>query len=97
MSEKGTKKKTESDKEAGKKKGPGKPDGTGPYAGTSECQKAEKEISDSKEAKNPENVVNTDILATVNYDGIEFNDTMNAMDKIDLSQEEQDRLSQLFK
>lgn len=34
-------------KEAGSKKGPGKPDGTGPYGGTSECQMADEKDKDS--------------------------------------------------
>jgi len=60
-------------------------------------KKKEKVPEEGKEAKNPDEVVDTDMLATINYDGVEFNDTMTAMDEIDLSQEEQDRLGQLFK
>lgn len=61
-----------------------------------DIEEGHKGSKEEKEAKDPEAVVDTDMLATVDYDGVEFQDTMTAMDEIDLSQDEQDRLGQLF-
>lgn len=42
-------KKTPLKKEAGSKKGPGKPDGTGPWSGTEKCPKSDKDAQDEEE------------------------------------------------
>lgn len=64
-------------KEAGKIKGPGNPDGTGPYSGTEECplsdkDEKKKEASEEKEAKGKAKMVKCprckrDVLATTGY------------------------------
>jgi len=114
-------------KKAGKKKGPGVPDGTGPLSGTPECkmneEKKEKEAkADPKKEEAPADpkkeeapaeepvaakkaedekeaeTVDTDILATMEVDGIQLTAGLTTMDDIgDLSDEEQSRLGQLFR
>lgn len=109
-------------KEAGKKKGPGIPDATGPYGGTDKCQMSEKKkesddesekdaaeeekkesIEEKESAKEEEKeaeedkVVDTDILATIEFDGIELTNPMAITEVGEMSNEEKQRLSQLFR
>jgi hypothetical protein len=93
------------EKEAGKKKGPGIPDGTGPMSDTPQCPMSEKKKAAEepkieekpKEAvtDNPPTVVNTDVLASLNYAGIEMEAAI--MDEAgDMSDLEKANLAKLF-
>ena len=102
--------KEESEKNAGKIKGPGKPDGTGPYGGTEECQMKEEKESAKKEEKEEkevakeekeekeaeEKIVNTDVLSSIVFDGIEMENPMAVADLPEMSDQEKSNLSQLF-
>jgi hypothetical protein len=105
-----------SKKEAGKIKGPGIPDGTGPMSGTSKCPlnpgKEEKEETSKKKAEKikeevpaivppepgtKEAVVDTDILASVTFAGIEVPTGIMSMDDVgEMSDQEKANLAQLF-
>jgi predicted RNA-binding Zn-ribbon protein involved in translation (DUF1610 family) len=112
----------EKDVKAGKEKGPGIPDGTGPMSGTPECPKTEKKEEEPKaasvekpkeaakpveEEKKPEEetskaaapakVVNTDILASINFAGIEMESGVMSMDDVgEMSETEKANLAKLF-
>lgn len=84
----------EENKEAGKVKGPGVPDGTGPYSETPQCQMKKEEPKEavSEEVANP---VDTDVLASINFAGIDV--PMSSIDEIgELSIEEKNNLAKLF-
>ena len=99
--------KEEEEKTAGKIKGPGKPDGTGPLSGTPACpmtkekeeekkkESAKKEETTSEpEKKADDNVVDTTVL---DYDGIEMETGILSADDLGgLTEEEEKRLGQLF-
>jgi len=98
-------------KEAGDKKGPGVPDkdGKGPLSGTPACPKTEveekeaaapvveKEEEEEKEEEKEATKVDTDLLKSSAFGDIEMEAGLVTMDDIgDLSETEQNRLSQLF-
>jgi predicted RNA-binding Zn-ribbon protein involved in translation (DUF1610 family) len=115
-------KKEEEKKEAGKIKGPGVPDGTGPMSGTPACPLSEKKEEKKEEAPvqakveekpapvvkevpvvippepgTKEAVVDTDILASVTFAGIEVPTGIMSMDDVgEMSDQEKANLAQLF-
>jgi predicted RNA-binding Zn-ribbon protein involved in translation (DUF1610 family) len=93
--------------EAGKKKGPGVPDGTGPMSETPQCPMSEKKeasvvaVEEKKEepkeavTDKATTVVNTDVLATLNFAGIEMEAAI--MDEAgEMSEQEKANLAKLF-
>jgi hypothetical protein len=92
--------------EAGKIKGPGKPDGTGPMSETPACPMTKKEdVKAAEEEKKEEpkeavtekatSTVNTDVLASLNFAGIEMEAA--TMDEVgEMSEQEKANLAKLF-
>ena len=91
-------------KEAGKKKGPGIPDGTGPMSGTPQCPLSSKKKEDPKveevvppEPGTKEAVVDTAMLASVTFAGIEVPTGIMSMDDVgEMSEQEKANLAKLF-
>lgn len=87
------------EKEAAKKKGPGghTPDGTGPHGKGMGPGEGKGDGSGLQEEDKEAKEVDTNMLATIDVDGIQLENRMIAMDDVgDLSEDEQNRLSQLF-